>query len=201
MMNCLIKITLTTPDITENSEKNKVTKENLERINIIIIKKEKNIEKNILIKEIINLFKEMKYKKLKEYAFPFINYGKFNNIIFPIDLKVFRALFPICKEILRNYSIPYHIFQNHFSEIEHYLSQNEIANGCSTLLVKEYRKIKNSLENFGELAILFKSIKLKGLGYWIFETEKMIEEIRKMNIEELYIKISLKEVQEYKKKT
>lgn len=189
--------TLMTPDITENSEKNKETKENLDRINIIMFKNGKNIEKNILIKEIKNLFNEMNYKILKDYAFPYINYGKFNNLIIPIDLKVFRALFfycPICKEILRNYSIAYHIFQNHFSKMDHYLSQNEIANGCATLLEKEYRKIKNSLENFGELAVLFKSTKVKGLGFWIYKTEQMIEEVKKMNFEKLFFQISLKEV-------
>ena len=185
------------PTFNPECDDKEVNNENINKIQLVIIKKGKNKEQNTSLEEIKNIFKEKQYKKIKEYVFPYINIGKFNSLIYPKDIKIFRSLFfycPICKKIFRNYSISYHIFQNHFSEIENYLSQNEIAYGCAMLLEKEYRKIKNSLENFAELSILFKSTKIKGFGFWTFRAEKIIEEIKRVKIEQIYFKMELSDV-------
>ena len=62
------------------------------------------------------------------------------------------------------------------------------------MLEKEYRKIKNSLTNFGDLAVLFNLCEIKGINEWSSNAEDEIEEIKKMKIEEIFFKSSLDDV-------
>lgn len=167
--------------------------------NLTIFKNAKNKKIKVTSQEIKNVFKDRQIQKLKDYIFPYINIGKFNNFFHPIDLKTFRNLFfycPICEKKMRNYSISYHIFQKHFIKAEKYLSQNEMANGCANLIEKEYKKIKNSLQNYGELATFFRALKIRRFNYWSYNAENMINEIKGMNIEKLYFNTSLNEVKD-----
>ena len=92
----------------------------------------KKIEiRNIKTNEKIALEKVDKYLKnkdtenLKKYKFTYISMNDFNHYIRAIDLKLFRKLLfscPICKSPFKHFSISYHIFQNHFSSIEDFLT-------------------------------------------------------------------------------
>ena len=184
-------------DNIDKSLENFQLKQKSDKTPLFVIKIINNKKENVPLEKIKNLFRKKKYKGLTEFIFPYITIGKFNSDIWPVDLKIFRQLFfycPICEKKLRNYSIPFHIFQNHFSQIDQYLTQNEIANGCAYLLEKEYRKIKNSLNNFGDLAVLFNSCEIKGINEWSSNAEDEIEEIKKMKIEEIFFKSSLNDV-------
>ena len=50
----------------------------------------------------------------------------------------------------------YHIFQNHFSKIEEYLSKKDISHSAK-LMEKEAEKIENSLITILELMKLFEN--------------------------------------------
>ena len=158
----------------------------------------RNSKKNekIDIEKIKKLLKNKDYESLKEYQFPFMNLGAFNIYIFQITIDVFRRLFfycPICLENFRQYSLPYHIFQNHFTSIDEYLSEREIAMSCAILMKKEYKKIDLALNTFSQLATLFESCKYKGNSETIHDAEQSIKDLKEMKIDEKFFNTTLNE--------
>ena len=80
--------------------------------------------------------------------------------------------------------------------MDDYLSDNEIANACSKLLSKEYKKIDRSLKTFGELAVLFDTCEKKTNNEWNENCENLINEVIKTNIAKKYFNISMEDAKE-----
>ena len=102
----------------------------------------------MLLEKIRTLFKNKNYQLLNTYSFPYMTQSDFNFNIFQLDLKHFRKLFfycPLYNGIFRQYSLYYHIFQNHFKNVNEYLNGKEIANCCAKMMAIEFKKIDNSL--------------------------------------------------------
>lgn len=178
-----------------------------EKLEIEIEKNEKNPKfvikfrnskksEEISLEKIKRLLQNKDYENLKEYQFPFMNLGAFNTYIYQITIDVFRRLFfycPICGANFRQYSLPYHIFQNHFNNIDEYLSEREIAMSCAILMKKEHKKIDLSLNIFSQLATLFESCKYKGNSEIIHDAEESINVLKELKIEERYFNATLEE--------
>jgi len=156
-------------------------------------------KKRVSIEKIQKLFDNGDYAQLREYSFPYMKFSEFCYKIYSIDVKKFRAIYfycPICEEKLKHFSIAYHIFQFHFNEKEKYINANEIAKGCANLMTKEYTKIKNSLQLFSELAILYNSTETRGANEWGYKAKEMINNIITMDIENEYFNRNLNEANE-----
>lgn len=156
-------------------------------------------KKRVSIEKIQKLFDNGDYAQLREYSFPYMKFSEFCYKIYSIDIKKFLAIYfycPICEEKLKYFSISYHIFQFHFNQKEKYINANEIAKGCANLMTKEYTKIKNSLQLFSELAILYNSTETKGSNQWEYKAKEMINNIITMDIENEYFNRNLSEVNE-----
>ena len=120
----------------------------------------------------------------------------FNHYIRVIDLKLFRKLLfscPICKSPFKHFSINYHIFQNHFSSIEDFLTDKEIARGCAKIMKIEYKKIESSLETFTELACVFKNCRIPGNSVWKDTAEEEISNLKNLNFKTIFSQIKLNE--------
>jgi len=152
--------------------------------------KHKNL-KEISLKKIRMLFEKEEYSRLKEYSFPYMRLGQFCYRIYKIKLRNFRKLYfycPVCGKKYKNYSIPFHIFQFHFTEREQYLTSREVAKACANLLEKEFKKIKHSIILFSQLSILYKAQKFRMVAEWAWKAENMINEIMELNIGKTYFK-------------
>ena len=105
----------------------------------------------------------------------------------PIDLRKFRKLIffcPVCSDIFRHFSIPYHIFQKHFEYIYDFLSDKEIAKCYVTLMVKE--KVDFSLENFSNLTVLFERCEFRGISSCRENAENSIKTLKKLDIKKYF---------------
>ena len=184
-------------DIEVKSFTQKKTEQNIKEkyIQVFEIKTRKN--KNIEIDKISGAIREKDYNFLNKYAFPYKTLSFYNTTYMVMDTNTFRKLnffCPICKEQLRHYSIYYHIFQFHFKEIKGHLTQRDIARSCARLIDKEYEKIKNSVELLSELAILYNSCNFTGYSVWRNLAQKQIEEIKSLNVDNLYFNKTLENV-------
>ena len=176
-------------------ERYKTYKEGVKKIEIRNIKTNEIISKEKVDKYNIN--KDL--KSLGKYVFTYISLNDFNHYIRTIDLKIFRSLFfscPVCKKPFRLFSLSYHIFQNHFSRIEEFLSDKEIARGCAKLMKIEYKKIEYSLETFSELACIFKSCKIGGNSVWRDTAENEIDYLQNLNAKRFFLQLKKKEAYE-----
>lgn len=164
---------------------------------IIIKYKGKKKDKDKVLEEVKEIIRTQKFKLLIDYTFPYMQQNEFNSKIGKLDNDLFRSLLffycPECKVPLRHYSMPFHIFEFHFEYINKYLNHKDIANGCAKLMNNEYNKIKNALENFSELAIVFKNCNFRGQSIWRNEANEQIDDIVKLNVFEQYFKRPLGE--------
>lgn len=162
----------------------------------IIIKKAES-EDIISLDEAKELLFKKDYESLIKVKFPYLSQCDFNSEIFKTDLRIFRKLLffcPICSKGFRNYSMPYHIFQNHFDQIEAYLTEKEIARCCAKIMKMEKEKIESSLDIFSDLALLYNRCKLGRSSQWRDIAEESIKEIKTLNIEKNYFNKSQKEI-------
>lgn len=179
----------------ESLEQSQIRRSNERRKDIIITKIDSG--KILPLDEAKDLINKKDYQSLLKIKFPYLRQCEFNSEIFQTDLKTFRKLIfscPICSNGYRNYSIPYHIFQNHFEQINKFLTEKEIAKCCSKLLQLEKEKIEISLNNFSNLALLYDNCKFRGNSLWRQMTNDSILKIKRLNVEKIYFKKSQKEV-------
>ena len=70
------------------------------------------------------------------------------------------------------------------------LSNRDIAHNYAKLMENEFKKIENSLELFSELTIIYQSCEFFGASDWRTNTNYRIEDLKKLNIEKKFFKIS-----------
>ena len=122
--------------------------------------------------------------------------SKFTHLICNIELKRFRKLLfmcPICSNTFRNFSMPYHIFQYHFDDIENHLTKKEIAKCCSMLMEKEYKKFEIAFKNFIDLSILFRDCDIRGVSIWREKAENSIEALINLKIKNFYKNLTVED--------
>lgn len=185
-------------DIKSEEEYKSLTQLQLERSNNkknIIIKNIKT-NKKISFEKINKFFDDNDIENLKKYKFPFMPQSNFNYEIKKIDLRKLRMLYfacPICDKPYRHFSMNYHIFQNHFKDIEKYLSKKNIAQSCGKLMEKEFKKIDNSLKTFSELAVIFNNCDFIGSSEWSRNANNCIKYIKNLNIKKTFFNITKEE--------
>ena len=166
---------------------------------LIIIKSKKAGKTETSLKKFKEIIKQQNFESLLLYRFPYISQSEFNHQIYPTNLKQFRKLIfycPICREYRKHSSMDFHIFEYHFEHIDEYLTEKQIAHGCSKLIKNEYKKIKNSLQFFSELADLFSQCFILGYSDWRINTNNYIEEIKNLNIANIYFSSSNKHIKD-----
>lgn len=187
-----------------SSEFSEETVKSLTQLQIESLKKNrkqfsiKNIKtgEKIELLEIVKLFKLKDKANLIKYKFPYMSQNDFNYNIYNIDIKVLRSLYfacPKCEAPYRHFSMAFHIFQNHFENIEEILSKRDIAHSCAKLMENEFKKIENSLEIFSELAIIYKTCEFTGDSAWRTNINYKIETLKQLNIEKKFFRISKEE--------
>lgn len=166
---------------------------------LIIIKSKKAEKTETSLKEFKKIINQQNFQSLLLYRFPYISQSEFNHQIFPTNLKQYRKLIfycPVCHEYRKHFSMDFHIFEYHFEHIDEYLTEKQIAHGCSKLIENEYKTIKNSLQLFSELADLFSQCFILGYSDWRTNTNNYIEEIKNLNIAKLYFLSSNKHIKD-----
>lgn len=187
-------------NISFSGNKNKSIKEEKD---MIIKGINKSKDKQVEIEYMKKLLENNEFKSLQNYSFPYIKQSVFNHKIYHIDQNQFNSLFfycPVCNGNLRHYSMPFHIFEFHFSYIDEYLSKREIARFCAKLMDQEYIKIKSAIEFFSELAILFSKNEFVGATIWRCNAKSQINEIQNLRINEKYFNKTESQVKEVLRK-